>query len=332
MSSTTDFTAKRHGFHFPNDFVNPVMNIPGFGTITTEGLCGGMTFSSLDYYHATTPIPTHVKTDFPGGSTVPPPGSRFYKQIFDRQLDTFNPLNNPDIVKFITMPIPVGRSAFEVSMQDEWPRITAKLDAGEPSPLGLLADSANPTQGHQVVATGYTDSPQSIQIYDSNHPDRTVTLTPDSATSLVRASTGENWIGFFLETYTQASPGYSDLVLSTGIDTNPVAPAVAALGDIVETGFTVRNNGDYTAHLKSLDAALIGPSGEDLDNTYPVDGIAANLAPGGTQSYLAQPVVSFGTTAGTYEFIAYYQSTLNEWFVVPAGAPGTQTATTLEAQ
>ena len=82
----------------------------------------------------------------------------------------------------------------------------------------------------------------------------------------------------------------------------------------------------------NTDPALIGPSGEDLDNTYPVDGIAVNLASDGTQSYVAQLVVSFGTTAGTYEFIPYYQANLNEWFVVPAVDPGTQSAATLDAQ
>jgi hypothetical protein len=230
------------------------------------------------------------------------------------------------------MRIPIGRTPFEVSVQDEWPLVTAKIDAGEPSPIGLLADSLDPTQGHQVVATGYENNPQSITIYDSNHPDIPVTLTLDAAASLIRASTGENWIGFFLETYTSAAPGYRDIGLSQGISTNPAAPTVATLGDIVEAGFTVRNDGDYTAHLNSLDTDLHGPNGESLDNTYTSDGIAADLATGATRAYLAQPSIAFGTTAGTYEFVAYFQTTLTEWFPVPAAAAGTQTSTTLDAQ
>jgi hypothetical protein len=63
------------------------------------------------------------------------------------------------------------------------------------------------------------------------------------------------------------------------------------------------------------------------------DGTAADLAPGTTQSYLAQ-AQSFGTDAldpGTYEVVAWYQSKQSEWFPVPSGDAGTSTTTTVDA-
>jgi hypothetical protein len=72
----SDFTAPRCGFHFRNDFINHVGTIPGIGPITTEGLCGGMSFGALDYYHANLPVPTHVAADYPASGGVPPDPSR----------------------------------------------------------------------------------------------------------------------------------------------------------------------------------------------------------------------------------------------------------------
>jgi hypothetical protein len=63
------------------------------------------------------------------------------------------------------------------------------------------------------------------------------------------------------------------------------------------------------------------------------DATAANLASDATQTYLAQ-AAPFGTPAGdpgTYEVVAWYQSSQGEWFGVPPGAPGTSPSTTVDA-
>jgi hypothetical protein len=323
----TDFTPTRNGFHFPNSFVNPVVTVAGT-TINTFGLCGGMSFASLDYYHAGIPVPTHTAFDFPGSASVPPVGNRLRQYIFDRQLASFDPTINTSVHKFVTQAFPIGRTAYEVTVQDEWPLITAALDGGQPVPLGLIAESINPTNSHQVVATGFEPSPKRIFIYDCNHPDTFVTLLLDDGAQVVKESTGDRWAGLFLEQYVQADPTYVDLRLSLGVNTNPSSGAT--LGDLVEVGFSVRNDGDFAAHLQALDASVLGPAGEDLDSLFLSDGTAVNLGPGSVQNYLAQ-TSSFGTTAGTYELIAWYQTNQSEWFPVPAGAPGTATAVTLDA-
>ena len=325
----TAFTPQRHGFHFSNSFVNPIVTIPGLGTISTYGLCGGMSMAALDYYHSATPVPTHVPSDFPGGS-VPAVGSALYQYLFDRQLASFNPFTHPSVVKFVTQRLPVGRTAFEVSVQDEWPLVVASLNAGTPVPLGLIAPSSDPTQSHQVVAIGYEPFPQQLFLYDCNHPDTVVALRLDAAAQMITESTGERWDGFFLEQYVQAATTYVDMRLSYGIGTNPVAPDADVLGDVVEAGFRVMNFGEYPAHVAGLDVSLHGPGGEDLDSAYAVDGTPVTLAVGAERLYLAT-AAPFGTSSGTYEFIAYYQSSLGEWFPVPSGTAGTATTTTLDA-
>jgi hypothetical protein len=323
----TDFTPTRHGFHFTNSFTNPVVTLPGIGTINTYGLCGGMSFASLDYYHAGSPVPTHGPHDFPGGS-VPPVGSRLYQYLFDRQLASFNPLVNPSVHKFITMVVPIGRTTYEVTVQDEWPLVRAALDTGQPQPLGLIAQAINPTKSHQVVATGYETSPKQIHIYDCNYPDTADTLELDDAAQVVHESTGDTWAGLFLEQYSAESPTYHDIRLSLGIGTLPAGSAT--LGDIVEAGFRIRNDGDFTAHVASLDASVRGPQGEDLDSTFFSDGVVAALSPGSVRNYLSQ-TTAFGTTSGLYEVIAWFKTRENEWFPVPAGATGTSTTVELPA-
>jgi hypothetical protein len=75
---------------------------------------------------------------------------------------------------------------------------------------------------------------------------------------------------------------------------------------------------------------VVGPSGEDLDSLFLSDGTAVNLSAGAAHSYLAQND-AFGTDPGTYELVAWYQSTRGEWFPVPPGDAGTATAITLDA-
>lgn len=325
--AATPFTAARHGFHFANSFVNTVLTLPGGVAINTYGLCGGMSFTSLDYFHADVPVPTHTAADFPGGS-VPPAGSRLQQLIYHRQLSTFNPLTNPSVVKFGIQALPIGRSAYDLSVQDEWRAITAQLAAGSPVPVGLIGSAVNPARSHQVVGIDYDDSAQTLVIYDCNYPDTVVTLTPDPMTRTITSSTGDTWLGYFLEHYVQQTPTYSDVVLSTGIDTNPAGSV--SIGDGVEVGFTVRNVGDYPAPLTSLDASLRGPAGEDLDSVFAPDGAAVALPAGSDQTYSAQ-TDAFGTDPGTYVVIACFQTTAGEWFSVPSGFSGTQTATTISA-
>ena len=242
-----------------------------------------MSFASLDYYHAPRPVLTHVGADFGTAAGVPPVGGRLYQYLYDRQLASVNPLVNPNAAKF-TMMLPVGRSAFEATVQDEWPTMMQAIDGGTPVPIILLANSINPTQSHQVAAVGYDNGDvQRIYIYDCNYPDTTQTLELDVTASVVTESTGTTWAGFFVDQYTAEAPAYTDVALSSGIGTSMLAP----------------------------------------------DGVATSLAPGDESAYLSS-ATAFGPGPGTFEFIAYYQSTLGEWYAAPSGTLGTKGTTTLD--
>ena len=80
----TAFDPYRHGWHFDNEFTEKL-----FGVIPANGMCGGMAYTSLDYYFLGIPIPTHRPGDFPGGSGIPPQG-RLYSMIYNRLIDSFS--------------------------------------------------------------------------------------------------------------------------------------------------------------------------------------------------------------------------------------------------
>ena len=78
----TGFVPKQHGFRFANAFPSvPDITIPiPFGKVefgdASDGLCGGMVFSALDYFLAKRPIPTH------GDSTHHGHVVRYIRQAF----------------------------------------------------------------------------------------------------------------------------------------------------------------------------------------------------------------------------------------------------------
>jgi hypothetical protein len=57
--------------------------------ITTYGLCGGIAYSSLDYYSNGIPIPTHRTGDFGDPELTYPPDGRLHAMIFNRLIDSF---------------------------------------------------------------------------------------------------------------------------------------------------------------------------------------------------------------------------------------------------
>ena len=55
ISHKTNFNPFVYGFHFNNEFVNPVIKYDSKSLFTTKGRCGGMAYASLDYYYASKP-------------------------------------------------------------------------------------------------------------------------------------------------------------------------------------------------------------------------------------------------------------------------------------
>ena len=184
----TRFSPPVHGLKFQNTFSNDL--IEAFD-IRTGGLCGGMVYTALDYFHARRRVPQLNYR--PANRTV------LQSYIWGRQdssirsnLDKwaelgFNPggARNAEIFRWGLQGSRGGRLA----------ELRQMIDSGRPAPLGLqefggkVGDRKRPGN-HQVLAIGYDlgryrgdlgahKEDLKIFVYDPNYPGRTMTLVPD---------------------------------------------------------------------------------------------------------------------------------------------------------
>ncbi len=92
-----------------------------------------------------------------------------------------------------------------------FPKLRKEIDAGRPVVLGLIKarSISEVAQNHQVVAYGYDqdgNGTKKVYIYDNNHRDVEVVLTSEQGQANFSASTGEQWRGFFVHSYSRKSP------------------------------------------------------------------------------------------------------------------------------
>ena len=196
------FLPSRYGFRFRNQWPSNPARIVALGPIripigdTGRGLCGGMAFAARDRFARDEPAPPD---DHP-----PDPGTLLFKEIVDRQFDSFGRLF---VVPLRFWLASAGSQAGRdrATIREAWPAIRADIDAGRPSMVGLVRlASWNLVAlglGHQVVAYRYVETASALEIgiYDPNHPgleDATITVVRhDDATIEMRQSTGEALIG-----------------------------------------------------------------------------------------------------------------------------------------
>lgn len=199
----TNFTPAQNGFKFSNSFTNDF--IPALD-VRTNGLCGGMSYSALDYYYAHMPIPSQQFR--PANRTT------LQSYLYDRQVTSitsnldkwaeigFNPGGIRD-TEFFNW----GISAKPGERIDELKQF---IDAGNPAVLGLQGDGA--TGNHQVIAFGYDMGRYKgdlgtyaedfkIFICDPNYPGQTRTLIPDVGRRIYHYQEGgpETWRTYFVD-------------------------------------------------------------------------------------------------------------------------------------
>jgi hypothetical protein len=181
------FLPSTSGFRFANSFPHvPVRRIgtPGVVSIgigdAANGLCGGMVFAARDYFDARRPPPD--QTEAPGEGLL-------FDYLVARLFDSFNlPFGPATYLGLMSPMLPDGETFWSRiglaprgrawRMANEWPKVRADVDAGRPSPLGLVRiKSTNPMDlkhDHQVLAYGYEQEggAVSVRLYDPNHPRR----------------------------------------------------------------------------------------------------------------------------------------------------------------
>ena len=193
------FVPSVNGLHFANRFASgPTLR---FGPIdprwvgvgdAAAGLCGGMSWLVRERFDAGLPIPADT--------VAPANGSTLFRALVRRQILSLDWMRGP--LRFWWMGLRGPEWARRRSLQEEWPRIRAQIDAGRLALVGLVRHQGwSPwqlTDSHQVLAFGYDVEPGSgaitLRLYDPNWPDRddvSVTLSPAG----LGQSPGERLIG-----------------------------------------------------------------------------------------------------------------------------------------
>jgi hypothetical protein len=197
----TSFDPTTIGFRFSNDFANSFIGPPV--NMTTGGLCGGMSYTVLDYFNA--------KMQTPGQDFRPANGTALQGYLYLRQVGSL--LQNLD--KWVDYTVnPLGsRSSefFNWGLNEQLLVLRSFIDRGAPVPLGLKGFSAALAGDHQVLAIGYDmgryqgDLGQfrdevKIFIVDPNHPKERLTLIPDLvAQEWHYAERPDRWRSYFAD-------------------------------------------------------------------------------------------------------------------------------------
>ena len=213
----TGFVPAKHGFPFPNRFPprSPVIELPTpFGRVpigdASGGLCGGMVFAALDLF---------LLGVAPAAEPTPP----VYRYLCRRLLDSWNfPFGVLKYYDWQRRPsacrawggVRVVDGVSRLTIEEEWPRVRASLDAGLPVPLGLVkAHSFSPRllpRNHQVLAVGYelddATGDLTVRGYDPNYPGKDVALAvnlrdPEAAKPVTHSYEGATVRAFFQTEY-----------------------------------------------------------------------------------------------------------------------------------
>jgi hypothetical protein len=211
------FLPSTNGFHFANAWPHgPTVRfgpldprIIGVGD-AADGLCGGMVYTAADLFVAGVAVPTD-REPFANGSPR-------FNAIVRRQVESLDWLRVP--VRYwlrSALGGSFGGDRARATLENEWPRAKAELDAGRVIQIGLIrVASWNPwqlTMNHQVMAWGYAEDGRGVtlNLYDPNWPDRDdvtikIHLDPALRPTGLSQSTGEPLLGWFALPYSPADP------------------------------------------------------------------------------------------------------------------------------
>jgi hypothetical protein len=222
------FLPSVHGFVFDNAWPSQpavVVRTP-LGSLdlgnAAAGLCGGMAFAALDFWHAGV-VPPQVR---------PAQGDPLFSFLVRRLVDSWHvPAGVAQYYQWMNLPDTdttyevLGRRLLDEhglawrTVVQQWPQVQAGIDSGAPVPLGVVTVRSRKPQdlslNHQVLAYGYdvSGAQVTLHVYDPNRGPRddvTVTFRTDApATDAGLVSTlglSRPVRGFFRTAYSAAAP------------------------------------------------------------------------------------------------------------------------------
>lgn len=201
----TSFDPAKHGFNFSNTFQTELI----VKDVRFGGLCGGMVYTSLDYFNSRRSI---ADQDY-----RPAVNTTLFRTIYSRQEKSI--LDNLDKwAELIVNPFGARNDEFfrwglEGKPGGRLDELAKSIDAGRPTPLGLFKDGSGGMQPHhQVLAIGYDkgrykgdlgphQKDLKIFIYDPNYPKQTKTLVPDTNKKdfYYAENPGQRWKTYFVD-------------------------------------------------------------------------------------------------------------------------------------
>jgi hypothetical protein len=260
-----------------------INGIVGAITVGTYGLCGGMAFSSLDYWHKSWVVPRgNGPKDQPQDGT--PQGTALREYIWNRLLQSVKD-NIWTFLEWMAI-LHFGGADGGAELRDKTKAqlvtLRGVINGGTPVTVGLIGTTWNPLDNHQILIYGFEDNPDgstTLFAYDNNFPgvETIIKLHFNGPTLLADESDASPdrgpLRGLFCTTYTPSTPPLAD-VLSHGLT---VSPSVTGVGKPVKVAMTAANIGFHNS--PSFQLVVAGDSGAPV-----MDPAAASIPAGGNRS------------------------------------------------
>jgi hypothetical protein len=286
----------------------------------TYGLCGGMAFSSLDYWHKSWVLPRgDNKNDQPKDST--PLGTVLREYIWSRLLKSVE----DNIWTFLGWMAIYhfegdGGTTLRDKTNEQLTTLRNIINSGTPVTVGLIGTTWNPMNNHQILIYGFEDNPDgttTLFAYDNTQPGVETTIRLNFSGSSLEAiesapSPARGPLrGLFCTTYTPSTPPLAD-VLSQGVK---ISPAVTGTGNPVQVSATATNVGFHDSPAFKL--VIAGDSGASV-----TDASAASILAGASRSLagsLSFPEIGNHRIATVVQFPPFAGMTLTR-FLPPQSA------------
>jgi hypothetical protein len=262
-----------------------INGIVGAITVGTYGLCGGMAFSSLDYWHKSWVVPRgNGPKDQPQDGT--PQGTALREYIWNRLLQSVkdNIWTFLEWMAILHFGGADGGAELRDKTKSQLVTLRSIINSGRPVTVGLIGTTWNPLDNHQILIYGFEDNADgstTLFAYDNNFPSVETTIKLHFNGSTLQADESDPspdrgpLRGVFCTTYTPSTPPLAD-VLSHGLT---VSPSVTGVGKPVKVSMTAANVGFHNS--PSFQLVVAGDSGAPV-----MDVAAASIPAGGNRSLL----------------------------------------------